>query len=76
MASIGAIPIVEILGSQITDDGKHALITAAQPDRSEVVLAVPAGELVRFIDALALSADQAHLKAGHPAGVRQVLGLI
>jgi hypothetical protein len=72
MASIAAIPIKEVLGSETTDDGKHALVKTRHADGTEVTLAVPRDELFKFIDCFALWAGQARSKAGVPKEVKQV----
>lgn len=72
MAEIEAIAISDVLGSQPTDDGKHALVKVVQPDRTELVLAVPAEQLFKFIDSFALSAMEANQKASRPKDVKPV----
>lgn len=58
MTTVHATPIIAVLGSMAAPDGQHAFVRLQMPDKSEPVLAMPASELFRMIEALAVSAAQ------------------
>ena len=70
MADIAAIIVSEVLGSQVTDDGQHAVIKARPSTGGEVNLAVPISELYKFIEGFSLSATQVEKKARQKSNVK------
>lgn len=58
MIQIPAIAVREVVGSSVTTDGAHLLLTLIQGDGSELILAIPRSEILKLAQVAAVSHAQ------------------
>lgn len=58
MTNILAIPINEISGAMVTEDGQKMLLKFVQANGNDLILAIPRDQFLNFVDMAALSQKQ------------------